>query len=129
MSPDSPYFHQRRGGTKSTSQLAHFIPENAELVRPPLSYTGSRAHLMTISTPSTAGPFVNEPITDYRQPENVRGMRQAIQEVRAQLGREYDLVIGGEPIRTADKIISVNPANPTEVIGIHRSEEHTSELQ
>ena len=75
---------------------------------------------MTTSTLSTTGPFVNEPITDYRQPDNVRGMRRAIQEVRAQLGREYDLVIGGEPIRTADKIISVNPANPSEVIGIHQ---------
>jgi 1-pyrroline-5-carboxylate dehydrogenase len=75
---------------------------------------------MTTSTLSTPGPFVNEPITDYRQPDNVRGMRQAIQEVRAQLGREYDLVIGGEPIRTRDKIISLNPANPSEVIGIHQ---------
>jgi 1-pyrroline-5-carboxylate dehydrogenase len=75
---------------------------------------------MTTSTLSTTGPFVNEPITDYRQPDNVRGMRQAIQEVRAKLGREYDLVIGGEPIRTRDKIISVNPANPSEVIGIHQ---------
>ena len=75
---------------------------------------------MTTSTLSTTGPFVNEPITDYRRPDNVRGMRQAIQEVRAQLGREYDLVIGGEPIRTRDKIISVNPANPSEVVGIHQ---------
>ena len=75
---------------------------------------------MATSTPSTPGPFVNEPIADYRQPENIRGMRQAIEKVRAQLGREYDLVIGGEPIRTPDKIISVNPANPSEVIGIHQ---------
>src|SRR5664279_3889718 len=75
---------------------------------------------MTTSTLSTTGPFVNEPITDYRQQDNVRGMRQAIREVRAQLGREYDLVIGGEPIRTRDKIISVIPAHPSEVVGIHQ---------
>ena len=72
------------------------------------------------TTLTTVGPFVNEPITDYRQPENVRGMRQAIEKVRAQLGREYDLVIGGEHIRTKDKIVSINPANPSEVIGIHQ---------
>jgi 1-pyrroline-5-carboxylate dehydrogenase len=72
------------------------------------------------TTQTTAGPFVNEPITDYRQPENVRGMREAIEKVRAQLGREYDLIIGGEPIRTNEKIVSVNPANPSEVIGIHQ---------
>jgi 1-pyrroline-5-carboxylate dehydrogenase len=75
---------------------------------------------MTTPTLRTTGPFVNEPITDYRQPDNVRGMRQAIAEVRAQLGREYDLIIGGEHIRTSDKIISLNPANPSEVIGIHQ---------
>src|ERR1035438_4261041 len=80
-------------------------------------YTGSGAMATTLTPP---GPFVNEPITDYRQPDNVRGMRQAIEEVRAQLGREYHLVIGGEPIRTKDKIVSINPANPSEVIGIHQ---------
>ena len=55
---------------------------------------------MPTSTLTTVGPFVNEPITDYRKPENVRGMREAIAKVRAQLGREYDLVIGGKHIRT-----------------------------
>src|SRR5450756_2182732 len=85
----------------------------------PLGYTGSRAFFMATSQ-TTVGPFVNEPITHYRKPENVRGMRQAIEKVRAQLGREYDLVIGGEHIRTNDKIVSVNPANPSEVIGIHQ---------
>ena len=72
------------------------------------------------TTLTTPGPFVNEPITDYRQPQNLRGMRDAIAYVRAQLGREYDLVIGGEPIRTKDKIVSINPANPSEVVGIHQ---------
>src|ERR1019366_413725 len=85
----------------------------------PAGYTGSRVSIM-VTTLTTVGPFVNEPITDYRQPENVRGMRQAIAKVRAQLGREYDLVIGGQHIRTKDKIVSINPANPSEVIGIHQ---------
>src|SRR5512133_1871117 len=75
---------------------------------------------MATSTLTTVGPFVNEPITDYRKPENQRGMKQAIAKVRAQLGREYPLVIGGQQIRTTDKIVSVNPANPSEVIGIHQ---------
>src|ERR1035441_10587148 len=87
--------------------------------RMPAGYTGSRVSIMA-TTLTTVGPFVNEPITDYRQPENVRGMRQAIAKVRAQLGREYDLVIGGQHIRTKDKIVSINPANPSEVIGIHQ---------
>src|SRR5690349_13058360 len=65
-------------------------------------------------------PFTNEPIADYRKEENARGMREAIAKVRTQLGREYDLVIGGKHIKTADKILSLNPAKPSEVVGIHQ---------
>jgi 1-pyrroline-5-carboxylate dehydrogenase len=75
---------------------------------------------MATSTPTSPRPFVNEPITDYRQPENVRGMRQAIAAVRAQLGREYDLIIGGKRSKTSDKIRSINPAKPSEVVGVHQ---------
>src|SRR5580704_2225803 len=42
------------------------------------------------------GPFVTEPFFDFRNEENARKMRSAIAKVRAQLGREYDLVIGGK---------------------------------
>src|ERR1700733_6468593 len=65
-------------------------------------------------------PFVNEPLTDFTQPENARQMRAAIEKVRAQLGREYDLIIGGERIKTADKITSLNPSNPSQVVGVHQ---------
>ena len=53
---------------------------------------------MATSTLTSAGPFVNEPITDYKKPENLQGMRDAIALVRSQLGREYDLVIGGKRV-------------------------------
>jgi 1-pyrroline-5-carboxylate dehydrogenase len=45
-------------------------------------------------------------------------MREALIKVRAELGREYDLVIGDQLIKTAAKIKSVNPARPSEVVGI-----------
>jgi 1-pyrroline-5-carboxylate dehydrogenase len=69
---------------------------------------------------SAVRPFVNEPLLDFRKEENARGMREAIEKVRRELGREYDLVIGGERIRTADKIRSLNPAHPSQVVGIHQ---------
>jgi len=50
-------------------------------------------------------------------------MRAAIEKVRGELDREYDLVIGGERSRThreTDKIRSLNPARPSEVIGVHQ---------
>jgi 1-pyrroline-5-carboxylate dehydrogenase len=66
------------------------------------------------------GPFVNEPLTDFSREENARAMRAAIDKVRKQLGREYDLVIGGKRLKTAKKIESINPARPSQVVGIHQ---------
>ena len=53
-------------------------------------------------------------------------MRAAIAKVRAELGREYDLVIGGQRQRTSEKIRSLNPAHPSEIVGVHQktTEDH-----
>jgi len=66
------------------------------------------------------GPFVNEPLTDFNREDNARKMRSAIEKVRGQLGREYDLVIGGKRVKTSDKIKSINPAKPSQVVGLHQ---------
>jgi 1-pyrroline-5-carboxylate dehydrogenase len=67
-----------------------------------------------------SGPFVTEPFFDFRNEDNARKMRAAISKVRGQLGREYDLIIGGKRVKTADKIKSINPAKPSEIVGIHQ---------
>src|ERR1700691_771747 len=64
--------------------------------------------------------FRNEPYTDFSIPANRKRMEEALAKVRAQLGREYDIVIAGERIRTADKLISANPARPDEIVGVHQ---------
>jgi 1-pyrroline-5-carboxylate dehydrogenase len=61
--------------------------------------------------------FKNEPSIDWSNPENTRRMSVAIEKVRNELGREYDLVIGGRRVKTAEKTQSLNPAKPTEVVG------------
>jgi 1-pyrroline-5-carboxylate dehydrogenase len=66
------------------------------------------------------GPFVNEPLTDFTREETARQMRAAIEKVRGLLGREYDLLIGGKRIKTSDKIKSINPAKPSQVVGLHQ---------
>jgi 1-pyrroline-5-carboxylate dehydrogenase len=66
------------------------------------------------------GTFRNEPFTDFKNPENAREMRAALELVAGQLGREYDLVIGGERFRTEGKIRSLNPARPSQMVGIHQ---------
>jgi 1-pyrroline-5-carboxylate dehydrogenase len=67
-----------------------------------------------------AGPFVTEPFYDFRNEENARRMRAAISKVRSQLGREYDLIIGGKRVKTTDKIKSLNPSKPSEIVGTHQ---------
>jgi 1-pyrroline-5-carboxylate dehydrogenase len=47
-------------------------------------------------------------------------MREALEQVAGQLGREYDLIIGGERFKTEGKIRSFNPARPAQVVGIHQ---------
>src|SRR6266704_3472447 len=66
------------------------------------------------------GPFVNEPLTDFNREDSARKMRAAIDKVRGQLGREYDLIIGGKRVKTSDKIKSINPAKPSQVVGVHQ---------
>src|ERR1041385_1846250 len=63
--------------------------------------------------------FRNEPLCDFKDnPEHIRRMRLALEEVGKELGREYDLVIGGKPVRTEQKLRSLNPSHKDQVIGI-----------
>jgi 1-pyrroline-5-carboxylate dehydrogenase len=65
-----------------------------------------------------AGDFRNETLSDFNNnAEHRRKMTEAIEEVRGELGREYDLVIGGERIKTDEKLISSNPAQKGQVVG------------
>ena len=66
------------------------------------------------------GVFANEPFTDFNNPENARAMRRALDQVAAHLGREYSLIIGGKRLKTTDKIRSINPARPAQVVGVHQ---------
>ena len=45
-------------------------------------------------------------------------METALAKVKAMLGKEYPLVIGEEEIRTDDKLKSINPSQPSEVVGL-----------
>src|SRR5262245_40848446 len=65
----------------------------------------------------TLPEFRNEPFTDFSDPANAAAMRQALADVKAQFGKIYPLIIGGERITTDKTIESTNPANPSEVVG------------
>src|SRR5215204_7269831 len=70
--------------------------------------------------------FRNEPFTDFTKEENAQAMRDALNKIKAQLGREYPLVIGGERIDTGNMLDSFNPANRTQLVG--RFNKATKEL-
>jgi len=62
--------------------------------------------------------FKNEPLTDFTKPANRKAMEQALAKVRSMFGKEYPLVIGGEEIYTKDKLNSLNPSRPSEIVGV-----------
>ncbi|HEX6987873.1 MAG TPA: L-glutamate gamma-semialdehyde dehydrogenase [Bacillota bacterium] len=61
--------------------------------------------------------YRNEPYTDFLDPNERERFQAVLDRVRAGLGRHYDLIIGGRRVATDDRIVSINPANPQEVIG------------
>jgi 1-pyrroline-5-carboxylate dehydrogenase len=89
----------------------------------------SYATVAGIQQRSPEGEFTNEPFVNFADPDNARAMRAALDHVAQQLGREYDLIIGGHRERTAEKITSINPARPAQVVGVHQKagSEHAKE--
>ena len=63
-------------------------------------------------------PFRNEPQTDFTRAEACVRMREALESARALLGRYHPLLIGEREVRTADEARSINPARPSEVVGV-----------
>ena len=62
--------------------------------------------------------FKNEPLTDFSKSINRKQQQAAIEKVRAELGREYPIVIGGKRIYSEQKFNSLNPSKPSEVVGV-----------
>jgi len=62
-------------------------------------------------------PFHNEPILTFSDPADRSSMEAAISLVRSQLNRDYPLRIGDEQLTTGEWIVSVNPADPAEIVG------------
>jgi 1-pyrroline-5-carboxylate dehydrogenase len=71
-----------------------------------------------MATP-TLSDFRNEPYADFSLPQNRQPMEAALAKVRSEFGREYQLRIDGQYIATGDKLVSVNPSDPKQVVGVH----------
>ena len=75
--------------------------------------------MSTIAADRTRAAFENESYTDFTEPANRRRMERALEQVRAEFGREYELIVAGERVKTGDLLRSLNPSRPSEVVGFH----------
>jgi 1-pyrroline-5-carboxylate dehydrogenase len=62
-------------------------------------------------------PYKNEEYLDWSDEKNVQAMQDALNDVGSRLGRGYPAIIGGKRVETDSEITSVNPANPSQVVG------------
>ena len=62
--------------------------------------------------------FKNQALTDFGRAQNQEAMERALTSVRDHLGDEYELIIGGEAVRSGEKFTSLNPSRSTEVVGV-----------
>jgi 1-pyrroline-5-carboxylate dehydrogenase len=74
---------------------------------------------MESMAPATLPEFRNEPYADFSQAAVRQAAAGALSQVRSEFGREYLLRIAGDWISTGDPLVSVNPSNPREAVGIH----------
>jgi 1-pyrroline-5-carboxylate dehydrogenase len=61
--------------------------------------------------------FTNEALLDWKDPENVQRMEEALAQVRSEFDRTYPLVIGGRRIPDGERVASTNPSKRDQVIG------------
>lgn len=70
--------------------------------------------------PGAVPPFRNETLTDFTFPENREQMQSALSAVRAQLGKEYLLLLDGRRDKAPQTFVSRNPSRSSEIVGIHQ---------
>ncbi len=62
-------------------------------------------------------PYRNEPFADFSDPATLASFQRALAGVRAQLGRDYPLTIGGEQVVTGSFLESYDPARKDRLVG------------
>ncbi|MEX2026886.1 MAG: bifunctional proline dehydrogenase/L-glutamate gamma-semialdehyde dehydrogenase, partial [Pirellulaceae bacterium] len=97
-----------RGGSESSSTLAPAHPQTRTPDAP-------EAYMPT--TKPFTPTFANQPPVDFALDDNRQAMEEALASVKARLGRDCPLVIGGQSIETAEKLESRNPSRRDQIVG------------
>ncbi|MEO0540325.1 MAG: L-glutamate gamma-semialdehyde dehydrogenase [Cyanobacteria bacterium P01_A01_bin.105] len=100
--------------TANTSFLRQNLEERpeAELIACP-----EFADDVVSAAPVSSQAFTNVPDTDYAEDEARSAAQQAIEKVHEQLGQTYWPWVNGAALKTDQTVKSVNPSNPTELVG------------
>jgi len=98
------------------AKFAENVPAK-ELLRDPIELIKPN-HKNGASLHATGGDsFRNAPLVSFIYKDSQDKMQSALREVRKRLGEKHPLYIGGEKIWTDNLTPSVNPAEPTEIVG------------
>jgi RHH-type proline utilization regulon transcriptional repressor/proline dehydrogenase/delta 1-pyrroline-5-carboxylate dehydrogenase len=82
----------------------------AELVAPP-------EEIPDVPPPTPAG-FRNQPLRRFHIAPERQAFARALEQVAGSLGAHYPLILDGHEVATRDEIVSTNPADPSEVVGV-----------
>src|SRR5438045_833119 len=93
-------------------------PDGASPPGPPISTAQDRHRkngAFLVSGP--ADIYQNSPLVNFVYKDSQDKMESALHEVRSRFGEKHPLVIGGEKVWTDNLTPSVNPSEPTEIVG------------
>ena len=62
--------------------------------------------------------FKNEPYTNWAQGDSRKQQEKEVAKLEAQAGKEYPNIIGAERVYATNKFNSLNPSNPSHVVGV-----------
>ncbi len=62
-------------------------------------------------------PYQNEPFADFSDPATLTRFQKTLEAVRAQLGKDYPLIIGGEHVTTGEYLESRDPSRKERLVG------------
>lgn len=91
--------------------------DQESLIAPPRAtpdFNATDVHLTAGKTSS----FLNAADSDYAQGDRRQSIQQALNTVRQALGQTYLPLINGDRVNTLESSQSINPSNPTEIIGL-----------
>jgi RHH-type proline utilization regulon transcriptional repressor/proline dehydrogenase/delta 1-pyrroline-5-carboxylate dehydrogenase len=98
------------------ASLTENLPEEQLLMNPMQKNGQPKSGIGNRGSGIDAG-FHNEPVTDFTREEARQAIREALARVRAEMGRTYPQVIGGEKVPSPQTIDSVNPSQLREIVG------------